>query len=359
MWSNILCGLDNYNYELNMATSVLQPAECRRDPKLDHPSLRLSEDERQAILEAKERETGELPPELRERARVEIREESALREEALAQMRHFIEKHPAIKKCRTDTPFLLRFLRTKKFSIPQACSMLERYLTIRQMYPQWFQKLDPLDPKLAAVIDAGYLVPLPKRDSEGRRVVLSCMGRFDPYGYDSCVMARIHSMIVELLLDEPRSQLLGYTHVNDEAGMQMPHVSLWSLSDVKVMLNCIQNSTPMRHKCTHFVNIPHYGVKFFEFAVSLLSDKLKDRVMFHRNTDDLNKHVDASILPKEYGGTVPLKDMIEELKRKLLKHREDLLALDDLCIDLHALGKNDLTQDIHSTAGSFRKLELD
>lgn len=35
----------------------------------------------------------------------------------------------------------------------------------------------------------------------------------------------------------------------------------------------------MRHKRTHFVNIPHYGVKFFEFAVSLLSDKLKDRVM--------------------------------------------------------------------------------
>lgn len=59
--------------------------------------------------------------------------------------------------------------------------MLERYLTIRQMYPQWFQKLDPLDPKIAAVIDAGYLVPLPKRDAEGRRVVLSCMGEFFQY----------------------------------------------------------------------------------------------------------------------------------------------------------------------------------
>ncbi|KAL0812007.1 hypothetical protein ABMA28_009403 [Loxostege sticticalis] len=342
-----------------MATSVLQPEECRKhEPKPDIEP-RLTDDERLHILEGKERETGELPPELRERARVELREDAALREQALAQMRHFIEKHPAIKKCRTDAPFLLRFLRTKKYSIPQACSMLERYLTIRQMYPQWFQKLDPLDPKIAAVIDAGYLVPLPKRDAEGRRVVLSCMGRFDPHVYDSCVMARVHSMIVELLLDEPRSQLLGYTHVNDEAGMQMPHVSLWSLNDVRIMLNCIQNSTPMRHKRTHFVNIPHYGVRFFEFAVSLLSDKLKDRVMFHRTSEDLTKHVDPSILPKEYGGTVPLKDMIEELKRNLLKRREELLALDDMCVDLYALGKNDLTQDIHSTAGSFRKLELD
>ncbi|OWR45862.1 retinaldehyde-binding protein 1-like [Danaus plexippus] len=343
-----------------MATSVLQPEECRRDhaPKPDIDP-RITEDERLAILEAKERNTGDLPPELREAARIDIREETALKEHALTQMRHFIEKHPAIKKCRTDAPFLLRFLRTKKYSIPQACSMLERYLTIRQMYPQWFQKLDPLDPKIAAVIEAGYLLPLPKRDAEGRRVVLSCMGRFDPYKFDNCVMARVHSMIVELLLDEPRSQLLGYTHVNDEAGMQMPHVSLWSLNDVRIMLNCIQNSTPMRHKRTHFVNIPHYGVKIFEFAVSLLSDKLKDRVMFHRSAEELSKFVDPAILPKEYGGTVPLKDMIDELKRKLLKHREELLALDDMCIDLYALEKNDLTQDLHSTAGSFRKLELD
>lgn len=69
--------------------------------------------------------------------------------------------------------------------------------------------------------------------------------------------------------------------------------------------------------------------------------------------------MDPAILPKEYGGTVPLRDMIEELKRKLVKHRDDLLALDDMVIDLYALEKNDLTQDIHSTAGSFRKLELD
>lgn len=80
---------------------------------------------------------------------------------------------------------------------------------------------------------------------------------------------------------------------------------------------------------------------------------------FHRTSDDLMKYVEPSILPKEYGGTVPLRDMIDELKRNLLKRRNELVALDDMCIDLYALEKNDLTQDIHSTAGSFRKLELD
>lgn len=85
-----------------MATSVLQPEEILREhePKPDK-ERRLTEDERIQILEAKERETGELPLELRDRARLELREEPALRDQALAQMRHFIDKHPAIKKCRT------------------------------------------------------------------------------------------------------------------------------------------------------------------------------------------------------------------------------------------------------------------
>lgn len=86
-----------------MATSVLQPESQREhEPKAEiADSPRLTDDERMYILEAKERETGELPPELRERARLELREEPAIREHALAQMRHFIEKHPAIKKSRT------------------------------------------------------------------------------------------------------------------------------------------------------------------------------------------------------------------------------------------------------------------
>lgn len=86
-----------------MATSVLHPQteECHRDQQTEIDTPRQTDDERTQSMEAKERETGDLPPELWEKARLDLREEPALREDALAQMRHFIEKHPAIKKCRT------------------------------------------------------------------------------------------------------------------------------------------------------------------------------------------------------------------------------------------------------------------
>lgn len=109
-------------------------------------------------------------------ARMELREDINTREQALEKFREWIQKHPAIKNCRTDAIFLLRFLRTKKFSLPLAEEMLERYLTMRQLYPDWFQNLDINDPDIEAIIDSGYLVPLLERDEHGRKVILSCAG---------------------------------------------------------------------------------------------------------------------------------------------------------------------------------------
>jgi hypothetical protein len=54
-----------------------------------------------------------------------------------------------------DALFLLRFLRSKKFSVVQAQEMLERYLVMRQLYPVWYKSLDTLDTQLIELVDAG------------------------------------------------------------------------------------------------------------------------------------------------------------------------------------------------------------
>ncbi|XP_015509377.1 clavesin-2 [Neodiprion pinetum] len=302
-----------------------------------------------------------LSPETQTAARVELREDEKTREHALSQLRHWILKHPKIKNCRTDAVFLLRFLRTKKFSVPLAQDMLERYLTIRQLYPNWFQNLDIKDPAMEAIIDSGYLVPLPQRDRLGRQVILSCAGRFDPYKFTSAQMARAHSLVVETLMDEEENQVHGYSHVNDESGLTMGHLSAWSLTDIRNMLRCIQNSTPMRHKETHFINIPSYATKIIEFAVSLLNDKLKGRVLVHKNLDELKLAVDPKILPKEYGGEIPMAEMIATFKTTLHAKRDELKALDDMYIELSSKDNcTSTTSDgLGGISGSFRKLEVD
>lgn len=301
-----------------------------------------------------------LSPETQTAARTELREDEKTREHALQQLRHWVLKHPGIKNCRTDAVFLLRFLRTKKFSVPLAQDMLERYLTIRQLYPNWFQNLDINDPDMEAIIDSGYLVPLPQRDHHGRQVILSCAGRFDPYKFTSAQMARAHSLVVETLMDEEENQVHGYSHVNDESGLTMGHLSAWSLTDIRNMLRCIQNSTPMRHKETHFINIPSYATKIIEFAVSLLNDKLKGRVLVHKNLDELKRAVDPKILPKEYGGEIPMAEMIATFKTTLRAKRDELKALDDMYIEISTKDNCTTTSEgLSGISGSFRKLEVD
>lgn len=181
-----------------------------------------------------------LSSEMKKVAKEELHEDDNIRKQALAQLREWISKHPHIKKCRTDAVFLLRFLRTKKFSVPAACEMLERYLTIRQLYPDWFRRLDIEDPALEEIFDNGYLVPLPQRDEQGRQVIISVAGKFDPYKFTSAQMARMHSLVCEALLDDEESQVAGYVYVNDESGMNMGFVSLWSITDLRNIVKCIQ-----------------------------------------------------------------------------------------------------------------------
>lgn len=262
-----------------------------------------------------------------------------------------------------DAVFLLRFLRTKKFSIPAACEILERYLTVRQIYPHWFQKLDIEDPDIEAIITSGYLVPLLERDDHGRQVILSCAGKFDINKFTSAQMARAHSLVCEVLLDDEENQVAGYTHVNDESGLTMGILGLWSLVDLKNMLKCIQNSTPMRHRETHFINLPPFAMKFIEFGMSIISDKLKNRVVLHKSLDELKTKVNAAILPLEYGGTVPMNEMIEKFKVKCRQNRLKILALDDMYIEItknspywQEVEDNEIESGM---CGSFRKLQVD
>lgn len=95
-----------------------------------------------------------------------LRENETLRQQSLDQMREWIAKDPYIKHCRTDSNFLLRFLRTKKYNVPVACALLQKFLINREMYPKWFKNLDLNDPLLIKLLLDGFFLPLPEKDGE-------------------------------------------------------------------------------------------------------------------------------------------------------------------------------------------------
>lgn len=291
----------------------------------------------------------------------ELKENEFVRKQSLDQMREWISKNRRIKNCRTDDRFLLRFLRIKKFSVLKACEMLEKYLTMRQSYPKWCKNLDPLDEDLKQVLDYCAMVPV-GRDSEGRIVIMGIVRNFDAQKFNSDQMIRLNMIVTESLFDDEANQIAGFTHVFDNTDMTLAHVTCWSLENMTGYLRSVVNAVPIRLKQNHFVNVPGFAAQLSKYCLSFASDKLKSRIYCHRNVEDLKRNIDEKLLPREYGGEVPLSELNERFKRYLLTKREMLLALDEMEIQL-----TDQVETVHGSVdivdagaiGSFRKLQID
>lgn len=101
---------------------------------------------------------SKLSSELAKIAFEEIGETDEIREAAIFEMREWAINNNRIEKLRLDTSFLLRYLRFKKFNIPLAQDVLERYLILRKYKEDgihFMQNFDYRSPEVLELIDRG------------------------------------------------------------------------------------------------------------------------------------------------------------------------------------------------------------
>lgn len=75
----------------------------------------------------------------------------------------------------------------------------------------------------------------------------------------------------------------------------------------------------MRHKEVHGINT-HPSMKFaLDFGMSLISDKIKSRIKLYTNLDEAleSGYLERDVLPKEYGGVMPMEEMIRKLSNQI------------------------------------------
>lgn len=293
-----------------------------------------------------------------------LHENESVRTQALAQMREWIAKDPYIKKCRTDAAFLIRFLRVKKFNVPSACLLLQKYLINRQIYPHWFHKLDVDDPKIVKLLNDGFFIPLPEKDARGRQVVIYRFHNLDSTKYTSTDVFRLQEMCYQTMFDDEESQIAGYVTVFDYSGITMQHVAMFSLVDFRNFCSLVRKSVPIRITSLLVLNMPVFLQAFYEITMSIMQQKLRERFRLLK-LEDLKKEVNIDQFPEEYGGKLKIKEIMSDFQKKMHTKREKLLAFDDMYIDVPKDMNGDwYQQDSNGNIeagiiGSFRKLEVD
>ncbi|XP_052860365.1 clavesin-2-like [Anopheles cruzii] len=308
-------------------------------------------------------EIDELDAHCQQLARDFLRENPTIREQSLVQLRDWIAKHPHIKRCRTDARFLLRFLRTKKYSFINASKMLERYLACRVVHPHWFKGLDIKDREMCDLVEAGFLYPLLEKDARGRTMIFGDAGTLNPKQYTIGHGCRMHMLVGETLYDDASVQCAGFVLVYDLTGISMGLLGLVTLNDIRDLATYLNNAVPMRIQELHFVNTPSLALKIANYTLAVINEKLRNRISCHRNWEDLHKKIDKRLIPQEYGGVIPKATHIEAFKQRCQVYRKPMLALDEM--DYEVTRDSDYWQrsslgEIESGAiGSFRKLQLD
>ncbi|XP_050432908.1 retinaldehyde-binding protein 1 isoform X2 [Adelges cooleyi] len=298
----------------------------------------------------------------------ELREDEHARNHSLLAFRRWVAQNKDIQNINTEGRFLLRFLRTKKFSLPMAQQMLLKYLNLRQKFPMYFLNLDFLIPSVNALISSGYLFASPFRDNDGRRVIIGIAKNFDLRKYTNKDMSYIHLITYETLMNDEVNQVMGFTHFGDLASISPAYLTLYTPTEFATLIKWGEQSIPMRHKAIHLLNVPA-PVKFaYDFFKTRVSDKINQRMKMYNSKEELHKKLDKRVLPKEYGGTMPMAEMIDLWKKELLSNRESLLNLDNMKLlsDKSIVTRKTRAEQIKGLAaginqlnGSFRKLEVD
>merc|ERR1712004_423207 len=81
----------------------------------------------------------------------------------------------------------------------------------------------------------------------------------------------------------------------DERDVNWSHISVWTPSEVSKAFSCCERALPIRHREINFVHLPWTMSIVFQFAKSLLSQKLRERFRTHANFDKLGDAVPTSI----------------------------------------------------------------
>jgi hypothetical protein len=256
----------------------------------------------------------------------------------------------------TDDSFLLRFLRVKKYSNASAFKMLENFLVTISLHQRWFRNLTFDDERIRQLYSSGYIFPLRERDENGCRVIMIQASKLDTTKFTFVDVLKIINFVIFTLLEEEETQIAGFIYIFDHHEISLDYILLFSLIDVKGYLTCIQNAIPCRQKSGIWINLPSFAVKLLDFAKSLVNKKLRSRGHFYNgSSEQLNKHIETRILPKEYGGQVSISELMDEFKEIAIKTEAKLRAIEDIGFDMEYMKKTGVGDD----AESFRQLEID
>ncbi|KTG02402.1 hypothetical protein cypCar_00007283, partial [Cyprinus carpio] len=280
-----------------------------------------------------------LPDHTKQKAKDELNETEERKVSSIKELRAMIKEKAsegddlakAVQEKLENEPdsLLLRFIRARKFDVTRAHELMKGYVRFRRDYPELFENLTA--EAVRSTIEAGYPRILSTRDKYGRVVLLFNINNWDleEVTFDEvCVLfiiADFHPLSkntdlvnnnnpvsnrlcvpTEKLLENEETQINGFVLIENFKGFTMQHASGIKHTELKKMVDMLQDSFPARFKAVHVIHQPWYFTTTYNVVKPFMKSKLLERVFVHG--DELEgyfREFGAEILPPDFDGTGP------------------------------------------------------
>nr|XP_034828393.1 alpha-tocopherol transfer protein-like [Maniola hyperantus] len=303
-----------------------------------------------------------LCPELAEKARAELNEDTNRIDKDLQHIKDWLAKQPHIR-ARTDDQWLLAFLRGCKFSLERTKEKLDLYYSLHTVAPELF-RTTPKDALFTDIINLGTYLMLPKPATPtSPMVTIIRPGTYDPEKYNIYDIFSVSIVIQNMLLvDNDTMVVAGVRTILDLEGVTMAHFFQMTPGVIKRMTVLAQDALPVRLKGTHYINTPPGFETVFNAIKNFLNEKNRSRLYVHnKNYEELYKYIPQETLPAEYGGNAgTIKEISEYWKKKMQDYSSWLEEGSKYGTDESKRpGKPNTAETLFGLEGSFRQLDFD
>jgi len=258
--------------------------------------------------------------------------------------------------------WLENYLICCKNSVERVKECLDMYFTSKIILPEVFTKRDPLQPGILRSFDVMGLSVLPKVTPSGSRVFVFSHLVQSADNFDPVFMLKRVSMMLDIMLVEG-IDYVGLEVIVDMKNVCFSHLTRYNPALTKKVHDVGLKALPQRLRKIHIVNpsaIVETGLAFFK---PILSKKLQERWVIHRDLTDLHSHIPACVLPSDLGGEEgSIVDLNRAWQEKLNSYREWFQSSDSVKTDeSKRIGKcrYESTEMAFGNQGSFRKIEVD
>ncbi|XP_075149529.1 clavesin-1-like [Haematobia irritans] len=251
-------------------------------------------------------ELKELSESTLEYARKELHETPENIEKGTQELRRLLKEEKNLSVPLDNDDWLLGFLRLYQFRPKDAFEKIKTYYKFRKENKDLLSTCVPS--RLKTAFESSNVIPLPKRDQYGRRILLIQSGKYwDLKKLKRDDFFRAGILAHELCAMEPATKMHGIITICDVEGFSLEHAMKMTIKYLKLNLQCSEEGSSFSGISLHILNQPSIANNLYKMIRPFISKETDNIIHFHgSNMESLHKFIAPEYLPERYGGTLKL-----------------------------------------------------